>query len=74
MGAGGGGHAGVHVRDLAGARRDQVGRGDVPEGGQGLLQVLAEHPEEVHGEEIKAKIGFGKKIYLAAGRDHPLIQ
>ena len=57
--AGGGGHSGVHVRDLSGAGRDQVGRGDVPEGGQGVLQVLAEHPEKVHGEEVMAN-GFDR--------------
>ena len=51
-GAGGGGDAGLHVRELAGSGRDPVGRGDVPEGGQGVLQVLAEHPEEVHGKEV----------------------
>ena len=55
--AGGGGDAGLHVRDLAGAGRHEMGRGDVPEGGQGVLQVLAEHPEEVHGKEV----GSGRK-------------
>ena len=58
----GGGDAGLHVRDLAGAGRDEVGRGDVPEGGQGVLQVLAEHPEEVHGKEVgSVRKGGGNK-------------
>ena len=46
-----GGHAGVHVRDLAGVGSNKVGRGDLREGGQGILQVLAEYPEEFHGED-----------------------
>ena len=50
--AGGGGDAGLHVRDLPRAGCHEMGRGDVPEGGQGVLQVLAEHPEEVHGKEV----------------------
>ena len=49
----GGGDTGVHVRDLAGVGSNKVGRGDLREGGQGILQVLAEYPEEFHGEEVK---------------------
>ena len=66
--AGGGGDAGLHVRDLAGAGRDQVGRGDMPEGGQGVLQVLAEHPEEVHGKEVGWVQGDGEEIRQSACR------
>ena len=54
-GAGGRGDPGVHVRNLAGAGRDQVGRGHVPKVGQGVLQMLAEDPEEVHGTEVNER-------------------
>ena len=54
-GAGGRGDPGVHVRNLAGAGSDQVGRGDVPEVGQGVLPMLAEDPEEIHGKKVKER-------------------
>lgn len=42
---------GVHVREFAEPGLDQVGRGDLPEGGQGLLQVLADPQEALQPEQ-----------------------
>ena len=42
---GGGGDAGLHVRDFPPAGRHQVGGGDLQQAGPGVLQVLAEHQE-----------------------------
>ena len=42
---------GVHVREFVEPGLDQVGRGDLPEGGQGLLQVLADPQEALQPEQ-----------------------
>ena len=44
---GGGGDAGLHVRDVPPAGRHQVGGGDLQQAGPGVLQVLAADQEQL---------------------------